>query len=77
MMEEVVELVVMVEVDKQMVKDGRVGVEVGHVLWIQNEKRKLSSRLKLIKQEVKGVMACDVLPVAMSLKMHPLMESYL
>ena len=53
MMEEVVELVVMVEVDKQMVKDGQVGVEVGHVLWIQNEKRKLSSRLKLIKQEVK------------------------
>ena len=52
-MEEVVELVVMVEVDKQMVKDGQVGVEVGHVLWIQNEKRKLSSRLKLIKQEVK------------------------
>ena len=40
MMEEVVELVVMVEVDKQMVKDGRVGEEVGHVLWIQNEKRK-------------------------------------
>ena len=53
MMEEVVELVVMVEVDKQMVEDGQVGVEVGHVLWIQNEKRKLSSRLKLIKQEVK------------------------
>ena len=53
MMEEVVELVVMVEVDKQMVKDRRVGVEVGHVLWIQNEKRKLSKRLKLIKQEVK------------------------
>ena len=38
MMEEVVELVVMVEVDKQMVKGGREGVEVGHVLWIQNEK---------------------------------------